>query len=71
MFLADVIPTVPVVGAELTPPPITSVTNISQPPPTFTVRLPSLDAQPTFSKTQLALIGGAMLFALYTLRGKR
>lgn len=71
MFLADVIPTVPDVNSsELAPPPITSVTDISQQPTTFTVRLPSLDAQPTLSKTQLALIAGAALLALYTLRGE-
>lgn len=70
MFLSDVPTAPPVNPAFLTPPPVTSVTDFAFNPQPIVVKLPSLDAQPTFSKTQLALIAGAALLALYTLRGK-
>lgn len=73
MYLADVVPTVDVNGAFLTPPPVTSVTDLAlDQPRTFTVKLPSFD-KPTLSTGELAAIAGAVLLFLFSesKRGRR
>ena len=70
MYLSDVVPTVDVNAAFLTPPSPSSVTDIAlNQQPTFTVKLPSFD-KPKLSTGEIAAIGGAVLLFLLS-GGKR